>query len=59
MPDKLTTIDFWTDGACPGNGKSPNGTWNLWVVDDTQQGAGDFNGGWCVDILTSGGKIER
>src|SRR5207302_965883 len=36
------------------NGKSPNGTWNLWVVDDTQQAAGDFNGGWCVDILTTG-----
>jgi Ca2+-binding RTX toxin-like protein len=36
------------------NGKNPNGTWNLWVVDDTQQAANDFTGGWCVDILTSG-----
>jgi hypothetical protein len=37
------------------NGIDPNGTWNLWVVDDTNQAATDINGGWCVDILTTGG----
>lgn len=25
MSNGLTTIDFYTDGACPGNGKSPEG----------------------------------
>ena len=25
MAEQLLTIDFFTDGACPGNGKSPDG----------------------------------
>jgi len=25
MPQELMTIDFYTDGACPGNGRSPDG----------------------------------
>ena len=37
------------------NGIDPNGTWNLWLVDDQTQGAVRINGGWCVDILTTGG----
>lgn len=37
------------------NGKSPNGTWNLYVADDFGLSAVDINGGWCVDILTTGG----
>ena len=35
------------------NGTNPNGTWNLFVVDDYGQAAVDINGGWCIDILTS------
>ena len=37
------------------NGINPNGTWNLYVVDDTAQAANNFNGGWCIDITTTGG----
>jgi len=39
------------------NGSEPNGTWNLWVVDDwpTDEGAesGQFAGGWSLHILTT------
>ncbi len=38
------------------NGRQPNGTWSLYVVDD-QPGPPEpasFSGGWCVDIVTSG-----
>jgi len=32
------------------DGLNPNGTWNLWVEDDTQLDAGQFAGGWSVKI---------
>ena len=37
------------------NGIDPNGTWNLWMVDDQTQAGVDINGGWCIDITTTGG----
>ncbi len=37
------------------NTKNPNGVWNLWAVDDMNQGATDLTGGWCIDIVTAGG----
>ena len=37
------------------NATNPNGTWRLFVADDTTQAANHFNGGWCIDILTAGG----
>jgi Ca2+-binding RTX toxin-like protein len=59
-------VDYWpTPASTPHsatlaafNGINPNGTWNLWVVDDMPQAAGDFNGGWCVDIQTTGGSTN-
>jgi hypothetical protein len=35
------------------NGIDPNGTWNLWMVDDQGQSNININGGWCIDITTS------
>ena len=37
------------------NGQNPNGTWNLWSLEDMNQGHNDIVGGWCVDIITTGG----
>ncbi len=37
------------------NGTSPNGTWQLYVVDDENVDAGSINGGWSLDITTGGG----
>ena len=34
------------------NGKDPNGTWSLYVVDDTQYDAGNIAGGWSLSIST-------
>ena len=35
------------------NGTNPNGTWSLYVVDDTANGAsGSFSGGWAITIAT-------
>ena len=34
-------------------GTNPNGTWQLFVVDDTGENAGTLSGGWNLDIKTS------
>jgi hypothetical protein len=31
-------------------GSNPNGTWNLWVLDDSGGDGGSFAGGWSLDI---------
>ncbi|HJV08136.1 MAG TPA: hypothetical protein VJ653_00575 [Acidimicrobiales bacterium] len=38
------------------DGINPNGTWSLYVVDDEPgpPTGGDFGGGWCLNITTSG-----
>ena len=61
-PSETAPIDAWPAAApAPGgstlnafNGLSPNGTWNLWVVDDFELAASDFSG-WCIDIVVTGG----
>jgi len=35
------------------DGLEPNGTWNLFVVDDQWMAENDFLGGWCIDITTA------
>lgn len=37
------------------NGTAPNGTWNLYVVDDQAIDTMSLPGGWSIDITTSGG----
>ncbi len=34
------------------NGTNPNGTWSLWIMDDTLTNAGNMAGGWELTILT-------
>jgi hypothetical protein len=36
------------------DGVAPNGTWNLWLMDDSGEDAGDI-GGWSLNITTNGG----
>jgi subtilisin-like proprotein convertase family protein len=35
------------------NQVNPNGTWSLYVMDDSSSNSGSISGGWCVDIATS------
>jgi hypothetical protein len=37
------------------DGKVPNGTWKLYIIDDTVGAEGTFAGGWSLDIDTSTG----
>ena len=37
------------------NGTNPNGTWNLYVVDDQQFDTMSLPSGWSIDITTGGG----
>lgn len=37
------------------NGLNPNGTWSLYVADDTATNDGLISGGWGLDIFTTGG----
>ena len=32
------------------NGTNPNGTWNLYIVDDAGQDAGSISGGWSLNV---------
>jgi 6-phosphogluconolactonase (cycloisomerase 2 family) len=36
------------------NGTPPNGTWSLYIVDDTAVQAGSLSGGWSIAISTDG-----
>jgi ribonuclease HI len=47
MAEKLLTIDFYTDGACPGNGKSPQGgPMGAGIVGQS----GDFQREWAIPL---------
>jgi hypothetical protein len=36
-------------------GSNPNGTWSLYVMDDSGGDAGSIAGGWAIDITSTGG----
>jgi subtilisin-like proprotein convertase family protein len=40
------------------DGKDPNGTWKLYVIDDTQIEAGQMAGGWSLEIDTGTSSAE-
>ncbi len=35
------------------NGDAPNGTWSLYVVDDSDEAVGNIQGGWSLTVTTS------
>lgn len=35
------------------NGMDPNGTWSLYLVDDTGTNAGSISGGWSISVISS------
>jgi subtilisin-like proprotein convertase family protein len=43
---------YTADSLTVFNGPNPNGTWSLYVVDDTGPDAGNFNGGWSLTFTT-------
>jgi subtilisin-like proprotein convertase family protein len=45
-PSGATTLATFT-------GTDPNGTWSLYVVDDTEFDVGSIAGGWCVTVTTA------
>jgi subtilisin-like proprotein convertase family protein len=41
------------------NGTDPNGTWSLYVVDDSRLDAGSIAGGWSLDITVSAPDVPQ
>jgi hypothetical protein len=41
------------------SGGRPNGVWQLFAVDDQAPDAGAINGGWVLDITTTGGPKKK
>jgi subtilisin-like proprotein convertase family protein len=41
------------------NGSNPNGTWSLYVFDDSNNLGGSISGGWCLSISTVGGTTGQ
>jgi subtilisin-like proprotein convertase family protein len=41
------------------NGTSPNGTWNLYVVDFVAGNGGSISGGWTLNVSTGGQQLRR
>ena len=39
------------------NGSNPNGTWRLYVIDDSFSATGRIQGGWSLTITTTGGVL--
>jgi hypothetical protein len=52
FPSPANTLP--TDGSALSafDNTDPNGTWNLYVVDDTSFGPGQIAGGWSLEITT-------
>jgi subtilisin-like proprotein convertase family protein len=46
-PSSATTLSTF-------DGTNPNGTWSLYVVDDTGSDSGNLAGGWCLEVGTTG-----
>jgi subtilisin-like proprotein convertase family protein/putative transposon-encoded protein len=63
-PTNIGTGDTWpapapapsanTTFAAAFNGDDPNGTWNLYVVDDLGADAGTIGNGWSITVTTTG-----
>lgn len=47
-PSAATTLSTF-------DGTDPNGVWSLYLVDDAGGDAGSLAGGWCLEIVASGG----
>lgn len=43
MPQTLATF----------NGKQPNGTWTLWLIDANPNNTGGFSGGWSINVTSA------
>ena len=41
------------------NGRSPNGIWSLYVVDDNGADALAIGGGWRLDVATTGAPVKK
>ena len=44
----------WGSTLAAFNGSNPNGTWSLFVIDDSPGGAGGITNGWKMQITTTG-----
>lgn len=58
FPAPAPLVGPYGSSFAPFIGTNPNGTWNLYIVDDVAGNAGQFAGGWSITVTTPATPLQ-